>query len=117
MLRSATSIARPLRSAANTTARRGYASHGPSYNAPSGYIFGEKPPPAGQKRVKEDWENIWYFGIFGGMAFAALILTYKPDTSIQGWAYNEAKRRMVESGQWEQIKYRPSEDSTIPASQ
>lgn len=42
MLRSATSIARPLRSAANITARRGYASHGPSYNAPSGYIFGEK---------------------------------------------------------------------------
>jgi hypothetical protein len=38
-------------------------------------------------------------------------------TSIQGWAYNEAKRRMVENGQWEQIKYRPSEESTIPASQ
>jgi hypothetical protein len=43
MLRTTTaSIARPLRSAANVTARRGYASHGPSYNAPSGYIFGEK---------------------------------------------------------------------------
>ncbi|KAJ9104983.1 hypothetical protein QFC20_004423 [Naganishia adeliensis] len=149
MLRTTTaSIARPLRSAANVTARRGYASHGPSYNAPSGYIFGEKvrrftdasgkryeqdyghrkdislrreekssPPAAGSKRVKEDWENIWYLGMFGGMAFAALVLTYKPDTSIQAWAYDEAKRRMVENGQWEQIKYRPSGESTIPASQ
>jgi hypothetical protein len=45
MLRSTTSIARPLRSSANVTARRGYASHGPSYNAPSGYIFGEKVRP------------------------------------------------------------------------
>lgn len=24
--------------------------------------------------------NIWYLGMFGGMAFAALVLTYKPDT-------------------------------------
>jgi hypothetical protein len=39
-----------------------------------------KPPPPGQKRVKEDWENIWYIGMFGTMAFAAVMLYYKPDT-------------------------------------
>jgi hypothetical protein len=39
-----------------------------------------KPPPPGQKRVKEDWENIWYFGMFGSMAFATVMLYYKPDT-------------------------------------
>lgn len=34
----------------------------------------------GQKRQKEDWENMYYFGLFGGMAFAGLVLMYKPDT-------------------------------------
>lgn len=59
MLRTTTaSIARPLRSAANVTARRGYASHGPSYNAPSGYIFGEKVrrfTDASGKRYEQDY--------------------------------------------------------------
>lgn len=35
----------------------------------------------GQKRVKEDWENIYYWGMGGGMALAAVLLYYKPDTS------------------------------------
>lgn len=39
-----------------------------------------QPLPPGQKRVKEDWENIWYFGMFGSMALAAVLLYYKPDT-------------------------------------
>ena len=79
---------------------RRYASHGaPHYNEPTGWMFGEKviafhthgnvitlnphtfqPLPPGQKRVKEDWENIWYFGMFGSMALAAVLLYYKPDT-------------------------------------
>lgn len=36
---------------------------------------------SGQKRVKEDWENIYYWGMGGGMAIAAVLLYYKPDTS------------------------------------
>jgi len=79
---------------------RRFASHGdPQFNEPSGYLFGEKvrldeslasrnrsnllyvkPLPPGQKRVKEDWENVWYFGMFGTMVFAAVLLYYKPDT-------------------------------------
>jgi len=66
----------------------------PQYNEPSGYLFGEKPLPAGQKRKREDWELIWYFGMFGGMALAAVGLYFKPDTSIQTWALKEAKDRM-----------------------
>jgi len=77
-----------------------FASHGaPHYNEPSGYVFGEKPPAPGQKRLKEDWENIWYFGMFGSIGLAALLLYYKPDTSIQGWALKEAKARMGARGE------------------
>ena len=75
-----------------------FASHGaPHYNEPSGYLFGEKvktdvsvlssssndvsqPPAPGQKRVKEDWENIWYIGMYGSIGLASLLLYYKPDT-------------------------------------
>lgn len=63
MLRTTTaSIATPLRSAANVTARRGYASHGPSYNAPSGYIFGEKVrrlADALWTNGKKIWKGLW----------------------------------------------------------
>jgi ESSS subunit of NADH:ubiquinone oxidoreductase (complex I) len=76
--------------------------------------------------VKEDWENIWYIGMFGTMAFAAVILYYKPDTrcvityssedvfqikcaSIQTWALKEAKERMEARG--EKYQYEPSSSS------
>ncbi|TFK77033.1 Ndufb11, NADH dehydrogenase 1 beta subcomplex subunit [Pluteus cervinus] len=88
-------------------ASRRFASHdAPHYNEPSGYLFGEKPLPPGQKRVKEDWENIWYLGMFGSMAFASVMLYYKPDTSVQSWALNEAKARMEARG--EKYLYEPS---------
>jgi len=85
-------------------AQKRFASHGaPHYNEPSGNIFGEKPPPPGQKRVKEDWENIWYIGMYGTLALTGLLLYYKPDTSIQGWALKEAKARMEARG--EKVQY------------
>lgn len=84
-----------------------------------------QPLPPGQKRVKEEWENIWYIGMFGSMAFAAVMLYYKPDTryafahrtfgtlltltSIQTWALKEAKERMEARG--ERYKYEPSNSS------
>ncbi|KAH7931052.1 Ndufb11, NADH dehydrogenase 1 beta subcomplex subunit [Leucogyrophana mollusca] len=89
------------------TQGRRFASHGaPQYNEPSGWLFGEKPLPPGQKRVKEEWENIWYVGMFGSMAMAAVLLYYKPDTSIQTWALKEAKERMEARG--EKYKYEPT---------
>jgi hypothetical protein len=44
-------------------------------------VVTSQPPPAGQKRVKEDWENLYYYGFFGGMILAGFVLVYKPDTS------------------------------------
>jgi len=38
------------------------------------------PRPAGQKRQKEDWENIYYYGFGGGMVLGAVLIYYKPDT-------------------------------------
>jgi hypothetical protein len=81
-----------------------------------------QPPAPGQKRVKEDWENIWYIGMFGSIGLASLLLYYKPDTtwvslclpcyispmqehSIQGWALKEAKARMEARG--EKVQYEP----------
>ncbi|KIK06927.1 hypothetical protein K443DRAFT_673818 [Laccaria amethystina LaAM-08-1] len=84
-----------------------FASHEtPQFNEPSGWLFGEKAPPPGQKRVKEDWENVWYFGMFGSMLFATVLIYYKPDSSIQTWALKEAKERMEVRG--EKYRYEPS---------
>ncbi|SPO19796.1 uncharacterized protein UTRI_00188_B [Ustilago trichophora] len=94
-----------------TVAQTRFASGGSSYNQPSGLLFGEKVPK-GQKRQKQDWENMWYFGLFGGMAFAGVVLMYKPDTSIQTWAMAEAKKRLEASGDvWQ---YKPSPNSGYP---
>jgi len=108
-----TTLARSSRRIARTTpstvvgARN--ASHGaPHYNEPSGYLFGEKPSPTGAKRQREDWELIWYVGMFGSMATAAVLLYYKPDTSIQTWALAEAKNRMEARG--EATDYVPSKN-------
>lgn len=90
--------------------QRRLASHGTHYNEPSGNLFGEKPLAPGQKRVKADWENIWYIGMFGTMGFAAVMLYYKPDTSIQTWALNEAKARMEARG--EKYRYEPSSSAS-----
>jgi len=127
------------------TVRRYASNEAPQYNEPSGWLFGEKvcqyvlvldvscylssikPPPPGQKRVREEWELIWYFGMFGTMALAGVLHYYKPDTrcvvtntsnivllisyifSIQTWALAEAKARMEARG--EKYKYEPSSSS------
>ncbi|KAG7099288.1 hypothetical protein E1B28_001147 [Marasmius oreades] len=101
---------RSLRAGASHLRSQRFASGGaPQYNEPSGWLFGEKPPPPGLKRVKESWENIWYIGMFGSMAFAGVVLYYKPDTSIQTWALQEAKNRMEARG--EKYKYEPETSS------
>jgi len=88
-----------LLSRSSVYSTRRFAHHeAPQYNEPSGYLFGEKPPAPGQKRKREDWEIIWYIGMFGGMGFAAAGLYFKHDTSIQTWALKEAKSRMDSSG-------------------
>jgi len=86
--------------------RRNASGGAPHYNEPSGHLFGEKPLPSGQRRKWEDWELMWYIGMFGSMALAGVGLYYKPDTSINSWAMKEAKQRMEARG--ESTEYRPS---------
>ncbi|KAF9069109.1 ESSS subunit of NADH:ubiquinone oxidoreductase-domain-containing protein [Rhodocollybia butyracea] len=101
---------RLARAGAQVRGRRLASHEAPQFNEPSGWLFGEKPPAPGQKREKEDWENIWYFGMFGSMAFAAVMLYYKPDNSIETWALREAKARMEARG--EKYKYEPESSSS-----
>ncbi|KAF7347770.1 hypothetical protein MVEN_01534500 [Mycena venus] len=84
-----------------------FASHdAPQFNEPTGLLFGEKPPPPGFRRIKQPWENIWYYGMYGTMLIGGVLLYFKPDTSIQTWALKEAKQRMEARG--EKYKYEPS---------
>ncbi|KAL4896686.1 ESSS subunit of NADH:ubiquinone oxidoreductase [Aspergillus ambiguus] len=71
------------------------ADHGDHYDPPTGYLFGVKP---GQKYVKEGWENMWYYGFIGSLLVAGVAYVFKPDTSIQTWALEEARRRLEAEG-------------------
>ncbi|KAA1089266.1 hypothetical protein PGT21_012087 [Puccinia graminis f. sp. tritici] len=66
----------------------------PHYNQPSGWLFGEKPLKPGQKRVREDWELIWYIGFWGTTFVGIIMQIYKPDRSITTWARHEAEQKM-----------------------
>ncbi|KAF9313225.1 hypothetical protein BG003_005487 [Podila horticola] len=86
--------------------RRG-GGHAEGYNQPTGYLFGEKPLPAGTKRVKEDWESLFFYGFMGSMVFGTAVIYYKPDTNVHTWAYREAKARMEARG--EAVEYKKQE--------
>jgi hypothetical protein len=84
-------------------------SHGPTYNSPTGKLFGESAPLPGQKRQKEEWEDIYYYGLGGGMALGAVLIYYKPDTSLEGWAVKEAAARLESKGETVRFLSRPSQ--------
>ncbi|KAL9030125.1 MAG: hypothetical protein Q9196_001716 [Gyalolechia fulgens] len=65
------------------------------YDPPSGWLWGIPP---GEKREKEGWENVWIYGFFGGLLMGVVAYAYKPDTSIQTWALEEARRRLEIEG-------------------
>ncbi|CAO1613357.1 unnamed protein product [Sympodiomycopsis kandeliae] len=105
-------VSSAARSASSKTIQRRWASGGQAYNEPSGYLFGEKPLPKGEKRQKEGWENLWYWGFGGSIFLGGLMQYYKPDTSITTWAMGEAKKNLEASGKpW---KYEPSPYSGHP---
>ncbi|EOR02839.1 hypothetical protein E3P92_03143 [Wallemia ichthyophaga] len=83
-----------------------FAGGGPHLHEPTGHLFAEKPLPNGQKRKWENWEPIYYFGFYAAIAAAGIGYYYKPDSTIQTWASNEAKSRMEQRG--ELPKYTPS---------
>ncbi|CAI7644968.1 unnamed protein product [Penicillium manginii] len=69
--------------------------HGSHYDPPTGWLFGVRP---GQKYEKEGWEGIWYYGFIGSFLVAGVAYVFKPDTSIQTWALEEARRRLEAEG-------------------
>ncbi|KAJ9626548.1 hypothetical protein H2203_004181 [Taxawa tesnikishii (nom. ined.)] len=70
-------------------------SHEEHYDPPGGWLFGVKP---GEKYQNEGWENVFVYGFFGSLAFGVIGYIYKPDTSIQTWALEEARRRLEAEG-------------------
>ena len=69
-----------LRSAQRTftsSAVRSSDAHEEHYDPPSGYLWGVKP---GEKYENEGWENVWFYGFFGSLAFGVVGYAYKPDT-------------------------------------
>ncbi|KAF2032754.1 hypothetical protein EK21DRAFT_109815 [Setomelanomma holmii] len=70
----------------------GHESH---YDPPNGWLFGVKP---GEKYEKEGWEGAMYWGFCGALGFGVVAYAFKPDTSIQTWALEEARRRLEAEG-------------------
>ncbi|KAF2458861.1 ESSS subunit of NADH:ubiquinone oxidoreductase, partial [Lineolata rhizophorae] len=69
--------------------------HGGHFDPPTGWLWGVPP---GQKAEKEGWETVFYVGFFGSLGAAVVAYAFKPDTSIQTWALEEARRRLEKEG-------------------
>ena len=53
--------------------------HGPSYDQPTGWLFGVRP---GEKYQKEGWEDIFFYGFYGSLAVFTVAYAFKPDTRL-----------------------------------
>ncbi|KAL8907257.1 MAG: hypothetical protein Q9207_001498 [Kuettlingeria erythrocarpa] len=84
-----------LRPFSSTTLQRSGDGAHSHYDPPSGWLWGIPP---GEKREKEGWEGVWIYGFFGGLMMGVVAYAYKPDTSIQTWALEEARRRLESEG-------------------
>ncbi|KAI9804327.1 MAG: hypothetical protein M1833_007134 [Piccolia ochrophora] len=65
------------------------------YDPPTGWLWGVPP---GEKYKKEGWEAVWIYGFFGSFVAVGIAWAFKPDTSIQTWALEEARRRLEKEG-------------------
>ncbi|KAK5120978.1 hypothetical protein LTR85_005762 [Meristemomyces frigidus] len=85
------------RSLSSTTGLRAGDAHAHEdhYDTPTGNLWGVRQ---GEKYENEGWENVWYYGFFGSCLFGLVGYCYKPDTSIQTWALEEARRRLEAEG-------------------
>jgi len=63
---------------------------------PNGFLFNEKPLLPGEKRQKEDWENVWVYSMAINLLLVIAICTLKPDTSVSAWAKQKAIERLAE---------------------
>ncbi|KAF4818081.1 hypothetical protein CGCTS75_v012124 [Colletotrichum tropicale] len=83
----------PSTRAFSVTARR--AGGGSDFDPPSGWLWGVKP---GEKYEKEGWELPFYTLFCGGIIATGVVLAFKPDTSLDTWALEEARRRLEKEG-------------------
>lgn len=92
----AAAAVRATRTFATTPARQGGGhGHGPEFDPPTGWLFGVRP---GEKAEKEGWEGLAYYGFCGSLIAFGIAYAFKPDTSIQTWALEEARRRLEAEG-------------------
>lgn len=84
-----TSTARPF----SVTSRR--QGGGSDFDPPTGWLWGVKP---GEKYEREGWELPFYTLFCGGLGVFTVILAFKPDTSLDTWALEEARRRLEKEG-------------------
>ncbi|KAI9738900.1 MAG: hypothetical protein M1818_005213 [Claussenomyces sp. TS43310] len=89
------SVAAAASFSTSRVSRAGDHAHEEHYEPPSGWLFGVKP---GEKYEKEGWENIMIYGFFGSLGLGVAAWCFKPDTSIQTWALEEARRRLEAEG-------------------
>ncbi|CCG82457.1 Putative uncharacterized protein [Taphrina deformans PYCC 5710] len=71
-------LTRPARQSLGPVQKR-FASHGTSFEPPTGKLFNEPHLKAGEKRTKDSWENLWVFGFGGATVMAIIIAINKPD--------------------------------------
>ncbi|ERF71162.1 hypothetical protein EPUS_05991 [Endocarpon pusillum Z07020] len=90
----ATSPVRPL-STTQARSSGGSDDHSSHYDPPGGWLWGIRP---GEKYEKEGWENLFFYGFYGSIGLACVAYAFKPDTSIQTWALEEARRRLEIEG-------------------
>ncbi|KAF2405291.1 NADH:ubiquinone oxidoreductase 11.6kD subunit [Trichodelitschia bisporula] len=95
VLRRPTGAAPTIRPFTASREVRGGSGHGSHYDPPTGWLWGIEP---GTKYQPEGWEQITWWGFCGGLTLAVVAYAFKPDTSIQTWALEEARRRLEAEG-------------------
>ena len=63
---------------------------------PNGFLFNRKPLKPGEKRVREEWELIWYTGWGVSLAVLAVGFYFRPNNGLLDWARQEAEIRLAE---------------------
>jgi len=81
------------RSYGSATPKGSYFSEG-TQTKRNGLLFGETPPLKGQKRIRESWELPYFVTFFSAGVILCVGLNGKPDTSLVGWAKEEARKRL-----------------------
>ena len=81
------------RSYGGATPKGSYFSEG-TQTKRNGLLFGETPHLKGTKRIRESWELPYFVTFLSAGVILYVGLNGKPDTSLVGWAKEEARKRL-----------------------